>query len=683
DPDLGSWTYEYDAKGRLTAQVDALSQRSEFTYDGLDRRLTHKTRVGLPGAETITNTYDWNRTGYFNLGKLTTAANPAGIMYFDYDARERLTRQAWTVNGAWNRIITTYAPAGQPLSRSFPDYDSISFTYDLAGRLYSIPNVINSLTYNANGQTLTASYANGVNSTFTYSNQRQWLNQVVTKDSANTALTDLTWSRNAKGLITSVTSTTDNKESWTYGYNDLDELTSATNVGDTSLNKTFTYNTVGNMLTNSALGTYTYPTPGGVRPHAPLTAGSKSFTYDANGNMLTGLTRTYTWDGQNRPASLTMPSTTVTFEYGPDGKRIKKNAGSTLTTYYGADVELSGGVWTKYIHPDAKRVGSATTWMHRGHLKTIRAITNAAGLQAERNNYAPYGDPIASSAAPALTQSKGYIGEKRDPETGLMYLNARYYDPVLTMFVSPDDWDPTLIGVGVNRYAYAQNDPINQSDPNGHILGVIGAIGVQAAAGAVVGAAAEAIGQLSETGSISDLGAVGTAAATGAFGGLAGGITGGLVGGLIGKGIAEGVVKGTLGGLVGGAVSKAAQDKATGKDVSPAETSLGAFVGGVVGGVFGGIGGSKVGTAVGQFSSSVFGRLGTATANKGAQRVAKDAAENKARDITSTSSDLESAAEHDMNKEASPRGNKEGKSDFGVGGGKSDSGVRGGVAGDD
>ncbi|MER8409373.1 hypothetical protein NKH16_32840 [Mesorhizobium sp. M1307] len=35
-------------------------------------------------------------------------------------------------------------------------------------------------------------------------------------------------------------------------------------------------------------------------------------------------------------------------------------------------------------------------------------------------------------------------------------------------FISPDDWNPTLPGVGTNRYAYAQNDPINKSDQNGH-----------------------------------------------------------------------------------------------------------------------------------------------------------------------------------------------------------------------
>ncbi|WP_202362815.1 RHS repeat-associated core domain-containing protein [Mesorhizobium sp. L-2-11] len=36
-------------------------------------------------------------------------------------------------------------------------------------------------------------------------------------------------------------------------------------------------------------------------------------------------------------------------------------------------------------------------------------------------------------------------------------------------FISPDTMDPTMPGVGTNRYAYAENDPVNKSDPNGHI----------------------------------------------------------------------------------------------------------------------------------------------------------------------------------------------------------------------
>jgi RHS repeat-associated protein len=79
--------------------------------------------------------------------------------------------------------------------------------------------------------------------------------------------------------------------------------------------------------------------------------------------------------------------------------------------------------------------------------------------------YTPYG-----RAAPGLSISRGYIGERHDDELDLVNLNARMLDPLLGRFLSPDDWDPTEPGVGTNRYAYADNDPINKSDPNGHSI---------------------------------------------------------------------------------------------------------------------------------------------------------------------------------------------------------------------
>ena len=107
---------------------------------------------------------------------------------------------------------------------------------------------------------------------------------------------------------------------------------------------------------------------------------------------------------------------------------------------------------------------AVTTWLTRDHSQSIRLRTDAAGALLEAAIYAPYG-----AQSPGLTIAKGYIGERHDPETGLLYLNARYHDPVLGRFLSPDDWDPTIPGVGTNRYAYAANDPINLSDPSGHL----------------------------------------------------------------------------------------------------------------------------------------------------------------------------------------------------------------------
>jgi RHS repeat-associated protein len=96
--------------------------------------------------------------------------------------------------------------------------------------------------------------------------------------------------------------------------------------------------------------------------------------------------------------------------------------------------------------------------------------TNAAGGQSEVGFYWAYGEPASTSLFPPITTSRRYIDEKYDASVGLYYLNGRYYDPYLGRFISPDSWDPTMPGVGTNRYAYAGNDPINKSDPNGHSI---------------------------------------------------------------------------------------------------------------------------------------------------------------------------------------------------------------------
>lgn len=70
--------------------------------------------------------------------------------------------------------------------------------------------------------------------------------------------------------------------------------------------------------------------------------------------------------------------------------------------------------------------------------------------------------------AAAITETKGWIGERFDAGAGLQYLNARYYDPELGLFLQPDWFEVTKPGVGTNRYAYSFNDPVNLRDPLGN-----------------------------------------------------------------------------------------------------------------------------------------------------------------------------------------------------------------------
>ena len=64
------------------------------------------------------------------------------------------------------------------------------------------------------------------------------------------------------------------------------------------------------------------------------------------------------------------------------------------------------------------------------------------------------------------------MGERYDEDSGLQYLNARYFDPELGRFIQPDWFEVTKAGVGTNRYAYAANDPVNLSDPGGNEISV-------------------------------------------------------------------------------------------------------------------------------------------------------------------------------------------------------------------
>ena len=121
---------------------------------------------------------------------------------------------------------------------------------------------------------------------------------------------------------------------------------------------------------------------------------------------------------------------------------------------------------TSYITSEVRRVGSATGFLLKDGLGSVRYESQTGGTSAWRD-YGPYGMPSNDNGLTAAN-GRGYINERFDPETGLQYLHARYYDPHLGRFLSPDTWDPTIPGVDINRYAYARNDPVNMRDPGGH-----------------------------------------------------------------------------------------------------------------------------------------------------------------------------------------------------------------------
>jgi RHS repeat-associated protein len=483
DPDLGTWTYAYDRANRLVTQTDARGTKTGMTYDPLGRLLERKILAPVVANPVLTtNTYDVPKAGYYNIGKLTKSVNANRTQEMDYEAGGQLSLY---VNGG-HGIYTGFLRGSPVYKTYYPGTYTVGsntnrWQYDVLGRLESIPGMINAQTYEADGQTTAINYANGVTTTFAYDPKRRWVNSFITKNAAGGNLVYGFYARDLKGRITSINggALTDD---WAYTYDGLDRLITANNVGDNTMDEAFTYALNDNMLSRTRNpGAYVYPAGTAARPHAPVSIGGRAHSYDANGNTLVDGIRTMAWDEANRLKSVLKGGATTSFTYGPDGARASKTTnftGASVTTnYYGAEAEEKSGVYTRYPHMDVMVESSGGTntvkFLHRDHLASVRVITKMDGTIQEAMRYAAFGEPKVVS-----TISKGYINERVDPETGLQYLNFRYYDPALGRFISPDDWDPTLLGVGTNRYAYAGNDPVNKSDRNGHsFASAVGAIG--------------------------------------------------------------------------------------------------------------------------------------------------------------------------------------------------------------
>jgi RHS repeat-associated protein len=469
DPDAGTWTFEHDDAGRLVTQKDAKTppQETTFAYDVAGRL---QTKTNASGTVTITRSE--TRPDAFNRGRVTTVSGSGTTLKTDYDGLGRPITQVRTLEGVDYTARRRYDAAGRLLGITYPDYDEIGTTgapigYDGAGRLRLIPGILGPVLYNASGQPVQQTNANGTTTTRTFSAQRGFLTGITTSP----GIQGLTYAPDQAGMITQVTSAVAD-EGWSYGYDDLHRLTSATDLANPTNSQAFEYNSIGNITYNSRVGTYTYPPVGASRPHAPVTAGSNTFpNYDANGNLVAGGGRTLVWNADNRPTQIN----TTTFVYDGLGDRLKKTSGGTTSLYpFGDDYEVTNGTVTKYVKAAAlgvvaKRVGTgggATTfWLHTDRLGSIQAITDASGALVQRRTYRPYGDKIADSG-PGNVESRGYIDQRQDAETGLTYLHARYYDSALGIFLSPDP-----IGADPNGYRYASGNPTNRIDPSGLVDG--------------------------------------------------------------------------------------------------------------------------------------------------------------------------------------------------------------------
>ncbi len=177
-------------------------------------------------------------------------------------------------------------------------------------------------------------------------------------------------------------------------------------------------------------------------------------------------------------------ATNGTYSYDGNRKRVKSVVnGRTLYNIYDASGALvhvadfnplDGGAneYTDYIRAAGMEIGriiggQGFNYTHVDALGSPVAITNSLGAVTTRSRYTPFG--LALDDPTLLKDHGGFTGHIKDSATGLNYMQARYYDPVMGRFLSVDP--VTFMETGepgyFNRYSYTFNDPVNNTDPTG------------------------------------------------------------------------------------------------------------------------------------------------------------------------------------------------------------------------
>jgi RHS repeat-associated protein len=259
-----------------------------------------------------------------------------------------------------------------------------------------------------------------------------------------------------------------------YAYDAIYQLTQVTQANSTT--ESYSYDAVGNRTASLGVSSYT------TNASNELTATSNtSYTYDSNGNTLTKTvgsnTTNYTWDYENRLTSVTLPGTggTVTFKYDPFGRRIEKSSSATTSVFaYDGDnlieeANSSGTVVARYAQtqnidePLSEFRSNSTNYYQADVLGSITSLTSSSGATTETYTYDSFGKLVGSSGS--VTNPFQYTGRESDPETGLYFNRARYYQSDTGKFVSEDPLE--FEGGDVNFYRYVLNSPLGTVDPIG------------------------------------------------------------------------------------------------------------------------------------------------------------------------------------------------------------------------
>ena len=447
----GNIQYLYNARGNLGVVKNSITGlTSVFDYDLAERPI----RVTRNNGQKIEYEYDKNSNISNIKYTLNTTENNTS---YSYDRDNRINN---VKIGDTAIVITNYDKLSRTdnkelktsnksykTSYTYLDTETANKTTTLVKSMQNGTNQALNYTYDANGNIETISEGQTLKVKYYYDE----LNQLIRENNAYLNKT-ITYEYDAGGNIL-------NKKEYAYTENTLGTATSTINYNYTNTNW------------KDQLTSYN----------------GKTITYDALGNPLTYDGNTYTWLNGRELATLTNTTKglNINYKYNEEGIRTQKTVNGTVTDYYldGNQViyEKTGNNVIYYSYDEnGELIGLKYNNTQYYYVKNLQGdiigILDSDLNEVVKYTYDSWGKIISvkNASGQEITDQNNiahinpykYRGYRYDKETGLYYLQSRYYNPEWDRFLNIDSQLNNNL-VGNNLYAYCNNNPVNLADYSG------------------------------------------------------------------------------------------------------------------------------------------------------------------------------------------------------------------------